>query len=191
MQLRIKSLLSLVAVAAALPSASLAANSLSYTHVDVAVVKTELDDPGIDGDGPMIRGSLGITRDYFLFAEVADIGYDRDVDTLALQLGFGGHLAITPEVDLVGKVGFVHYDIDYGRYDDDDTGLVLAASARGFVVDSLEVEGGIRHINMSDYGSSTVLVGEGRYFFTPRIAGGVIVHVGDDSLIGVHARFTF
>ena len=53
------------------------------------------------------------------------------------------------------------------------------------------VEGGVRHVNMDEFDSDTSLVAEGRYFFTPRIAGGVHLQAGDNTAFGIHARFTF
>ncbi|MBC7982499.1 MAG: hypothetical protein H7Y02_01455 [Candidatus Obscuribacterales bacterium] len=182
----------LAVIAIALPMTTYSA-TLSYTNVDLGVVSTELEagSVDVDGKGPFIRGSLAITPRYFLFGEIADIGYDRDYDSLSAILGFGGHLPITSMLDFVGKVGVVHQEIESGPYDADDNGIMLSATARGFVVQDLELEGGLRHVQMSDFANDTSLVAEGRYFFTPRLAGGVIVHVGDNSLVGVHVRFTF
>jgi hypothetical protein len=68
---------------------------------------------------------------------------------------------------------------------------MLSGTVRWAVIDKLEVEGGIQHVNLDDSGNDTALIGEGRYFFTPRIAGGVLVQLGDSSSFGVNVRFSF
>lgn len=167
------------------------ADTLSYTYVDAGVLSTELDDGDLDGEGPFVRGSLSVHQNAFLFAEVSDIGYDNNVDGFTWAVGGGGRVALNSQFDLVGKLGYVRVDFDVPGGDFSDSGYLVSALVRAFVVDKLELEGGVRHVNMDDLDSDTALVAEGRYFFTPRIAGGVHLQAGDNTAFGIHARFTF
>ena len=187
------SVLSFSVAALALATAAHAAPAapLSYTNVDVGIVSAEFPDSSLDGSGILVRGSFAIHESFFLTASLADIGYDNDVDGFAWTFGVGGHMPINQKLDLVGRVAYVDQSVDYPGGDDSDSGYLLAATVRGFVIDKLELEGGVQHTHLNDFGNDTSLVGEGRYFFTPRIAGGVLVQVGDSSLFGVNARFTF
>jgi len=185
-------LLSLLLVTASFTLAATAhAETLSYTYVDAGLLSTELNDTNLDGEGPFVRGSFSVHQNAFLFGEISDIGYDNDVDGFTWIVGGGGRFPLNSQFDLVGKLGYVHVDLDVPGNDVSDSGYLLSATVRAFVVDKLEVEGGIRHINMDEFDSDTSLVAEGRYFFTQRIAGGVQLQIGDSTAFGIHARFTF
>lgn len=179
-------------VATALTSAVTAnAAPLSYTNVDAGVITTELADTSRDGDGLLLRGSVAVHPSVFIFAQVADIGYDDDIDGFSWGVGAGGHIPITSQYDLVGKLGYLRQEIEYPGDDFTESGYLVAGSVRGFVVDKLEIEGGVKHVHFSETGNDTSLTGEGRYFFTPRIAGGVLFQVGDSTSFGINARFVF
>jgi hypothetical protein len=187
-------LASIAFVSVALSSAHAAtprAANLSYTNVDVGIVSTELNNSSLDGDGLLLRGSVAVHQNAFVFAHLADIGYDRDIDGFMWGIGGGGHLPITSAMDLVGKIGYVRQKVDFGNVDNTESGYEVEGTVRGFVVDKLEVEAGVRHVHFQDSGNDTNLIGEGRYFFTDRIAGGVLLQLGDTTAFGINARFTF
>jgi hypothetical protein len=179
----------LLAAAAALllTTASLAA-PVSYTNVDVGIVTTELNNSSLDGDGLLLRGSFAVHKSAFVFAQLQDIGYGHGIDGISWGVGAGGHVPITNEMDLVGKLAVVHQSVD-GR--DGENGFQFAGTVRGFIVDRLELEGGIKHVHFADSGNDTSLIGEGRYFFTKNIAGGVLLQLGDTTSFGVFGRFDF
>jgi hypothetical protein len=165
---------------------------LSYTNLDVGLVSTELTNSSIDGDGLFVRGSFAFHESFFLFAGLSNISYDDDIDGFAWNFGVGGHMPINNQIDLVGKLGYVDQDVDYpGNGSNSDNGYLLSATLRGFLIDKLELEAGVQHVHLDDAGNDTSLIGEGRYFFTPRIAGGVLVQLGDSSAFGINARFLF
>lgn len=184
-------LLKLLALLSLALASAAHAETLSYTYVDAGILSTELDDGDLDGEGPFVRGSLAVHTNAFLFAELSDIGYDSDVDGFTWAIGAGGRVPLTNQFDLVGKLGYVHVDLDVPGNDISDSGYLVSALVRAFVVDKLELEGGIRHVNMDEFDSDTSLVAEGRYFFTSRIAGGVHLQAGDNTAFGIHARFAF
>jgi hypothetical protein len=156
---------------------------LSYTNVDVGLVSKELINSSIDGDGLFARGSFAIHKSIFLFGSLSDLNYDDNGDVLEWSFGVGGHMPINNNLDLVGRLAYVEQG--------SDNGYSLAATFRGYLIDKLELEGGVQHISLDRAGNDTSLIGEGRYFFTPKIAGGVLVQLGDSSAFGINARFTF
>jgi hypothetical protein len=166
---------------------------LSYTNVDVGLVSTELTNSSIDGDGLFVRGSFAFHESFFLFAGLSNISYDDDIDGFAWNFGVGGHMPINNRIDLVGRLGYVDQDLDYpgSNGSNSDNGYLLSATLRGFLIDKLELEAGVQHVHLDDAGNDTSLIGEGRYFFTPRIAGGVLLQLGDSSSFGINARFLF
>jgi hypothetical protein len=164
---------------------------LSYTNVDVGIASSELIDSSVDGDGLLVRGSLAVHESYFLLASVADIGYDDNLDGFAWSVGVGGHMPINKQIDLIGRLAYVQQKLDYRGGSNSESGYLLSGTVRGFVMPKLELEGGLQHVSLNDSGNATSLIGEGRYFFTDRIAGGVLVQLGDASAFGVNVRFTF
>lgn len=180
----------------ALPIAA-SADSLSYRYVDVAhFPKAEIDADGldVDGDGIQLRGSLPVYENFFALAEFADLDLDNGVDATRLMVGAGGHWRVGNNLDLIGRLGVVSYEVDFGRFDDDDTGLFAGVRLRTFVAPKIEVEGGIEHlaVDVAGIDSDTYLIGEGRYNFTPQFSAGLLITLGGDtSVFGAQGRFNF
>jgi hypothetical protein len=182
----------LAALAAALPLAS-HADVMSYSYAELGYVDTELDADGfdVDGDGFALRGSLPVTQNFFVFAAYQDLSFDFNVDTSLLEVGGGGHWPLTGKVDLIGKLGIVKAEVDFGQFDEDDDGFLLGARVRGVVAPKFELEGGFDYRDI-DAGDETTIVLEGRYFFIDQVAGGLSVSLGDDvTSLGLNVRMTF
>lgn len=187
----------LVAAALALPLAA-AADNLSYRHVDVAhLPQAEIDGDGIDdvdGDGVQLRGSLPVYQNIFALAEFQDLDLDNGIDATRFLIGAGAHWPIANNMDIIARGGIVSYEVDFGRFDDDDTGLFVGARLRATVAPKIEVEGGVEHVRVEvgSLDNDTYLIGEGRYNFTPQWSAGLIVTVGGDtSIFGAQGRFSF
>ena len=92
---------SLLAVLALAPLATLA-ESPSYSYVEGGYVRTNIDGVGKDADGFLVRGSIELPHDFFLFA-----GYiDQDVygiDIKQYGVGAGYAWSMTDTTDLYGK----------------------------------------------------------------------------------------
>jgi hypothetical protein len=187
----------LCAATLALPMVASAEN-FNYQYVDVArFVEAEIDTDGggdVDGDGVQLRGSIPVYQNFFVLAEYQSLDLDNDVDATRFLVGGGGHWPIANNVDIIGRAGVVSYEVDYGRFDDDDTGFFAGARVRALVAPKIEVEGGIEHMSVEVEGldKDTYLIGEGRYNFTPQWSAGVIITVGGDtSVFGAQGRFSF
>ncbi|MDY6949347.1 MAG: hypothetical protein SXG53_26960, partial [Pseudomonadota bacterium] len=88
----------------------------------------------------------------------------------------------------------VKYEVDFGRTDDDDTGLFAGVRLRAMVAPKVEVEGGVEHlaVDVAGIDGDTFLIGEGRYNFTPQWSAGLLITLGGDtSVFGAQGRFSF
>lgn len=181
----------LIAALAALPLATSAAE-MSYTYVDLSYVDTEIDDFDADGDGFLLRGSVRIHENFFVFAEHQNLDFDRGIDSTAWQVGGGVRWPLSNTLDIVGRVGFVKGEIETRGADFDDDGFLLGVRLRGVVAPKFELEGGIDYVDLDESGDDTSFTIEGRYFFLEQLAGQLIVGINDDATtIGIGARYTF
>lgn len=181
----------------ALPLAASAAENFSYRYVDLAhFMEAEIDADAVDvdGDGIQLRGSLPVYQNVFVLAEMQDLDLDNGVDATRILIGGGGHWPLGNNLDLVARGGVVNYEIDAGRFEDDDTGLFAGVRLRAVVAPKVEVEGGIEHFEFDVAGldGDTYIIGEGRYNFTSQWSAGVILTLGgDQSVLGAQGRFNF
>ena len=186
----------IVGSALALPLAASAAE-VSYRYVDVAhFPQADIDNDrlDVDGDGLQLRGSLPVFQNVFVLAELQSLDLDSGVDITRYEIGVGAHWPLSNTVDIVARGGIAQYDVDFGWFDDDDTGLFAGVRLRATVAPKIEVEGGIEHVRaeVRPIDNDTYLVAEGRYNFTSQFSAGAIVNIGGDiDLIGVQGRFSF
>jgi hypothetical protein len=173
------------------------ADDFSYRYVDVAhFPEAEIDADGfdVDGDGIQLRGSLPVYQNLFALTEFQDLNLDNGVDATRLMVGAGGHWSLGNNLDLIARAGVVQYEVDFGRFDDDDTGMFAGVRLRAIVAPKVEVEGGVEHmaIEVAGIDGDTYLIGEGRYNFTQQWSAGVLITLGGDtSVFGAQGRFNF
>lgn len=184
------------AAALAVPFAA-SAEQLSYRYVNVAhfpKAKIDADNIDVDGDGIQLRGSLPVYQNIFALAEYQTLNLDNGIDTSRFMVGAGGYWALGPNLDIIARGGLVHYEVEQGRFNDDDTGLFAGVRLRSLVAPKVEVEGGVEHlaVDVAGLDSDTYLIGEGRYNFTPQFSAGVIFTLGGDTQVfGAQGRFNF
>lgn len=185
-----------VALALALPVAGQAAD-FNYSFIDAALAphaEVDAQNRDIDGKGFQVRGSLAVSPTFFVIAQLQGLDLDYGIDATRLMVGGGGHWPIAANVDLIGTVGVSQLNVDYGRDDDDDTGVFLGAKVRASVAPRVQIEGGIEYSSaeVGNSGNDVYLVGEGRYHFNDRFAVGGLINYGSDTeLLGVTARLSF
>jgi hypothetical protein len=184
------------AAALALPFTA-SAELLSYRYVDVAhFPEAKIDGEGfdVDGDGIQLRGSLPVYQNIFALAEYQDLSLDHGIDATRFMVGAGGHWPLNQNLDIIARGGVVHYEVDVGRFNDDDTGLFAGVRLRALVAPKIEVEGGVEHlaVDVAGMNSDTYLIGEGRYNFNSQFSAGLLITVGGDTQVfGAQGRFNF
>lgn len=186
----------LAAAALALPVATQAAD-FDYSFVDLALlphVQVEAGNTDVDGDGFQLRGSLAVSSNFFVLAQLQDFDLDHGLDVTRWMVGGGGHWPLNNNIDLVGSVGVVRLNVDVGRFDDHDTGVFLGSRVRAKVAPRVELEGGVEYVSaeVGDAGNDVYLVGEGRYHFNDQFSVGALLNFSSDvETLGVYGRFSF
>jgi hypothetical protein len=142
-----------------------------------------------DADGLALRGSLEVAPHVFVMAEYGGYEFDRGLDWDSWRIGGGGHWPINNAWDLVGKIGYAKEDIENFE---DKSGLFVYGGVRGALAPKFELDAGLEYADLEEPFDEITLLGELRYNFTPAIAAGVLVRVGDDvSALGLSGRFSF
>jgi len=192
--MRFKILPALVATAAVLPVVA-QADGLSYSYLEGAYINTDIDNFDRDVDGFALRGSFEVTDNVFLFGDYSDQStsiFNTDYGLQQLKLGVGYAWPLDKNLDLYGKVGYVHAELDVPGRNPDDDGYLLAVGMRGRVLDALELEGSVNYIDLNDSGDDTSLGLAARYFFMPQFAVGLEGDFGDNAdTYGVNVRWNF
>lgn len=166
---------------------------LDYTFVEAAYLNSKLDAGplDIDGDGLGLSGSYLITDTVFVIGEYNSYDYNRGIDATSYSLGVGMRYGLKRELDLVGDISWVHAELDRPLLPDiDENGFGLGIGLRSRVHDAIEVQAGIRYIDLDD--SDTFLTLNGRYYFTPNVAAGLGLRVNDDDTgwsVSIRAEF--
>lgn len=187
------------ALLAALPLAAQAEDGggMNYSYVEAGYNEADIENES--GDGFSLRGSVSFHDNFFGFADYSTFGFSGGVDLDLWNVGIGGRLGISDNVDLVGRVGYSVLDLSVsGLGSGDENGYSVSAGLRGQVTDGFELEGHVIHTDLgSGVGDSTGIVVGGRYFFTDNFAAGAEYRTGDDiagsdiDVIYVGVRFTF
>lgn len=182
-------------VTATLAPALSQAEGFSYSYLEGAYINTDVDHYNKDIDGLALRGSFEITDNVFLFAGFSDQStsiFSTHIGLQSYQLGAGYAWPMDRNVDLYGKVGYVHAEADLPGPNLKDDGFLLGAGLRGRVVENLELEGGVNYTDLNDTGNDTSLALAARYFFTPQFAAGIEGEFGDNAnTYGVNVRWNF
>ena len=163
---------------AAAPLAAMA-EDMSYNYVDLAYVDQDFEGVGPSADGFGLRGSIGFAENWLAFAEYSSTSA-QGVDFEQIAVGFGGHYGLTEQLDLVGRLGYVEFNVDspLGNFDDD--GYLFDLGLRGQVTEGVELEGGARYTDLSELGDDTALFIGGRFHFNKTWAVGAEYQSGDD-----------
>jgi hypothetical protein len=172
-------LLGALALASLLPL-GVHADGFSYTYAQIDYLDGEFDEGNVEGDGVRLSGALAINDLVHLYALYQELDFERGIDTSFFEVGAGLNYALGPDLDLVGRLGYIDADLDTPSGSGDDSGLTLRGTVRGRVASSFELEGGVRYVDLDESGDDTSLVAEGRWFFLPQLALGLGVDIGDD-----------
>lgn len=171
-----------VVLAASVSASALAEDKLSYDYIQAAYTDTEIDDRNfdVDGDGLGLSGSVSLNDSIFVNAGFANQDFDRGVDVDQWSIGIGGHMPLTANTDLIGTVSYVDVEVDsrFGSADTDGYGLGIGVRSR--VYDNIELEAGIKYVDLDDGGDDTSLAFGGRYYFVEQFSVGAGVELADD-----------
>lgn len=167
-------------LALGLGAQAMAAEGLSYTHLEVAYNRGEinLEDTGgsnveIDLDGFSVSGSAALSDRFFAFASFTSLKLDGSVKHKPLSAGLGLHWGLSPSIDLVTGLSFERIKYSSSLVSMGENGYGISAGLRGALGERAELSGQIKHIDHGDFGSDRVFTVGGRFHFTDMFAAGL------------------
>lgn len=174
-----------------------AAADISYDYIDGAY--QSLDFEGVDGDGFAIDFSHSFSPMLFGQARYTAQSFEEggvELDWTVIDLGVGGHWALSPNADFVLSGGVALVDMEltvpgFGSGSDDDTGFFIEPGLRVMVTDQLELHGSAYYLDAFDDSQTNIEIGA-RYLVTPNLSLNV-AYLDEDDVDGfsVGARFNF
>lgn len=188
--------LTVMAAAWVLGAGAASAADLSYTFIEGGYQDVDIDAPNADGDGLTVRGSFAITPMFHLFGgySTADLDgpvpLDGSADLDTWELGAGLSYSLTERVHFVGEASYIDTEIDFadGKVGDDGYGLYTGIRAR--VAAPLQLEGGVKYVDLGDAGDDMLLKLGAHYFITEQWAAGLSLDLGDDiTAWGINLRW--
>lgn len=174
-------------------SATASADGFDYNYLSLGYGTIEFDDIDVDGDGFGIGGSYAINPSYHVFAGYDSADLDFDIDATTFDAGIGYNTGLSPTVDLVARLSYEYVELDAPAVSDvDDNGFGLGLGLRFAASEQLELNAGIKHVDLSDSGSDTGFEAGGLYNFTDAFSMGLGGSWGDDtSAYTLSGRFYF
>ena len=172
----------IVAAVLAALAPQLSSAEMNYSNVEVSFIDVELGQGpfDVDGDGFEVSGSYEINDRIFLFGEWQDQSLDFGIDGRQIELGAGYTHGLSDKLDLVGTLSFLDTEVKAGNVTADDDGLALGGGVRGRVNESIELEAGLKYMDLDAAGSDTGLTFGGRYYFNPSMALGASADFNDN-----------
>jgi opacity protein-like surface antigen len=183
-----------VAIPSLLTSVCLADEGPKYTYAELGYAHVELDSFNeADGDEFGLGGSFALTDMLHIFGSYAagevEASNFPNIDTTSADAGVGLNYAVSPTVDLVGRVSMVYAKVELNNFDEDDTGFGLGVGVRAMIAPQLELNGGVSYVDFGNDSDDTALEVGAVYSFTEMFAVTANAAFGDEATaIGVGAR---
>ena len=173
-------------------SATAYAEDFDYSFLSLGYGTTDFDDVNIDGDGFTLGGSYAINNRYHLFSSYNASDLDFNVDATRFSAGFGYNRGLSDVVDLVAGLSYEYFELEGAGGSIDDSGLGFGVGLRFAANELLELNGGIKHVDLSDSDGDTGFHAGGLYSFTETFSLGLNGNWSDDvSSYTLSGRFYF
>lgn len=175
----------------AVPAFSQAASTPRYTYMEGGYVHVDFDKFNEDGDGFQVGGSMAIHPNFHVVADYQDTNLGGSLDASVFDIGIGGNAPLRPGLDLVGRVKWVHEEIDVGNSNQSDDGYGLEAAMRVMINPQLELNGTLRYVDIFNDDNTSFTIG-GLYEVVNNLAvGGDIELSSDVTSLFLKARYYF
>ncbi|MEQ8783464.1 MAG: outer membrane beta-barrel protein [Roseibium album] len=172
-------------------SAAVAAD-LRYDYLEGGYQNVDLDNPGVDGDGLFLGGSLLLAQSFFLAADFDYADFDRGVDARSIELGGGVRFPLAPSLDLVLGGGYVDVEVDTRFGDFDDDGLFLRGGVRWLATDQVELKALLNYVDLDESGDDTGVDLGVVVHLQPQLALLAGVEIADDAdVVNLGLRYHF
>lgn len=162
---------------------------MKYDYFDAAYQWTKFDDSIVDdGHGLDTKLSYAVIDNLALEGGYNYVNISNDIDAHTFKYGIASWYSFCDNLDLVGRVGGIHSEVDAGGLDIDDDGVYAGAQLRGLITDGIEgnLDALYEHIGGSDtwtFGGTTL------FALTDSIALKTAVTIDDDSDIALLGGF--
>ena len=168
---------------------------LSYNYLQGSFGQVDVDDAGIDvdGDGLGISGLFAIDQNFHLFGEYQTADLDFGVDLNTWEFGVGYHSSMSPNLDVIGNLGYFNVELDTpGFGSPDDGGLLVGLGLRGKVSSAVELYGGLDYVDFDDSDGETRAHAGFLLGLTPTFGLGLKLSLWDDfNIYQLNARIEF
>jgi len=145
----------LIAIVSAAGLAMVAPHSFakgpSYTYAEIGYIYFDADN--YDGYGGRVNISYGATEHIFLkmgyARKVIDVSSVSDIDADRFNIGIGGHMSVTDNVDVLGVVSYIDQEYSGGIPTEADEGYQADLGVRGMLTKKVELNAtaSFRHMN--------------------------------------------
>jgi hypothetical protein len=152
-----------------------------YTYIEGGWLNVDFDDINEDGDGFGVGGSLAFHPNFHLVADYADIDLDGGADATIFSIGVGGNLPLRAGLDGIGRVRWINEEVDVPGGEIDEDGFGLEFGLRAMINPRLELDGGIKYVDVED--DNTSLYIGGLYDIVSNFALGADIEFSDDVTI--------
>jgi hypothetical protein len=159
--------------------ASLAAESLPYTYLDVNLIS--VDSGGGSESGIGVDGSYSFNDTFYGVAQLSDVD-----SVTTFGAGAGLRTSLTPKMDIFGELQVLSVDFGGGS----ETGFSLGGGLRGMVTPALELIGRIDHVDFDAGSDQSITFGGVYYFDRVGVGVGFTSNDGADTLTA-GVRFSF
>ncbi len=139
-------------LAAASAATTATGAELRYDYLEGGYQSVDLDNPGVDGDGLFVAGSVLVTQSLFLAADIDYVDFERGVDARSIEIGGGVRLPLAPDLDLVLGGGYVDAEVDTRFGDFNDDGLFLRGGVRWLLTEQIELNAVLKYVDLDESG---------------------------------------
>jgi len=154
---------------------ALAADGLSYSYVQAGYERGDWNLYDVTLSGFSVAGSAAFGENFFGFASYAD-GSKSGAHLKPLSAGVGYHYGLGTSLDLVTGASFESLKVTGAS---SESGWGLGLGLRG-VVGNAELQGGVKYVDIGDFGNDTAFNIGGRYNFTEMVSAGLDITKWDD-----------
>lgn len=158
--------------------------ALSYTYLQVDLLRGDGDGFSTGPNGFDLKGSFGLAKNFFAFGGIDHLngksgGSSIDVNTFELGLGF--YTPVDPRADLVLRGSLLHAKADSGApgSSGDGNGYSVSVGLRSPLSKELEVDGAIGFTDYDNSDSDTWLEAGALWHATPNLGMRVGLYTAD------------
>jgi hypothetical protein len=173
-------------------SATAQSSDFRYSYLEGGYLRADLDSPNVNGDGLFVGGSVLVAESLILSADYDYVDFDRGIDVRSLELGLGVPLPVAPGLDIVIRGGYIDAKLDTRFGDFNDDGFFAGGLARWMVGPQVELNGGLKYVDLDESGSDVVFTVGGLVNVRPDLAVLAGFEFADDSdLLSLGFRYYF